>query len=139
MPLDFRVKYAPLHLALARFATISDAEIIMPIARWLRISLCGFSFVLAGLGLAGLTWGLAAAAFTPPPPGGTVRLNVADPGRSDDVAISDNGRYVAFDSSSDVMFSGDSNATFDVFRRDLTNNTTALVSARNGTSATFGD
>jgi len=103
-----------------------------------RLALVGLSAALASLVLAAGAWGLARASFSPPPPGGTVRLNVADPGRSSDTAISDDGRYVAFSSSSDVMLPGDSNAVSDVFRRDLTNNTTVLVSAHNGTASTFG-
>ncbi len=43
-------------------------------------------------------------------------------------AISDNGRYVAFDSSASNVVAGDSGAVVDVFRRDRTLGTTARVS-----------
>lgn len=43
-------------------------------------------------------------------------------------AISDNGRYVAFDSNASNVVVGDSGAVFDVFRRDRTLGTTRRVS-----------
>jgi hypothetical protein len=51
--------------------------------------------------------------------------------------ISDNGRYVAFTSSSGTLVSGDSNAANDAFRRDTVANNTILVSRSTG--GTIGD
>jgi hypothetical protein len=55
----------------------------------------------------------------------------ADPGSSPEsntVAISANGRFVAFDSRAPNLVAGDTNDNWDVFVRDLKNNTTRRVS-----------
>src|SRR4029077_9332598 len=49
-------------------------------------------------------------------------------GYSDYWQVTPDGRYVAFDSRSSDLVSGDSNGVKDVFVRDLVNNTTTLVS-----------
>jgi hypothetical protein len=45
------------------------------------------------------------------------------------VATSDNGRFVAFESRDDNLGADDRNHAYDVFLRNLTNNTTALISS----------
>jgi Tol biopolymer transport system component len=47
---------------------------------------------------------------------------------SSNPSISADGRYVVFESYADNLVAGDTNAIEDVFMRDLTNNTTTLVS-----------
>jgi Tol biopolymer transport system component len=66
---------------------------------------------------------------------GTTRLVTADPaGEGSGSALislptlSDDGRFVAFDSDSAVYVAGDRNGSYDVFERDLVSDTTALVS-----------
>lgn len=49
-------------------------------------------------------------------------------GNSSDARISDNGRYVAFASSSTTLVAGDSNGVVDIFVRDLQLGTTSRVS-----------
>jgi len=61
---------------------------------------------------------------------------VAGDRSSDNPIISSNGRYVAFESNSDNLISGDNNNTWDVFVRDLTTNTTTLVSVAGGGTGT---
>jgi hypothetical protein len=51
--------------------------------------------------------------------------------------VSDNGRYVAFTSSSGILASGDANAANDAFRRDTVAGNTLLVSRSSG--GTIGD
>ena len=53
-------------------------------------------------------------------------------GTSTDVAISCNGRYVAFSSRADNLVAGDTNKAQDVFLRDLQTATTVLVSIKTG-------
>jgi Tol biopolymer transport system component len=55
----------------------------------------------------------------------------ADAG-SDDVAISPDGRYVAFDTGATNLVPGDTNGDQDVFVRDLVAGTTSRVSVRTG-------
>ncbi|MEG4088798.1 calcium-binding protein [Microcoleus sp. Pol12B4] len=50
-------------------------------------------------------------------------------GRSDDFSISGDGRFVAFSSFADNLVPGDTNNSRDIFVRDLSTNTTTLVSA----------
>lgn len=50
------------------------------------------------------------------------------------IAVSDNGRYVAFESYASDLVNGDANGTGDIFVRDTVNDTTTIVSiATNGT------
>jgi hypothetical protein len=66
--------------------------------------------------------------------GTTIRINVdttgGEPvaGASYNPAVSGDGRYVAFDSGSSSLVTGDTNATYDVFVRDTVSNTTTRVS-----------
>jgi Tol biopolymer transport system component len=55
-------------------------------------------------------------------------------GRSEFPAISDDGRYVAFQSEANNLVSGDTNAVLDVFVRDRVNGTTERVSISSGGS-----
>src|SRR5207244_4305487 len=55
---------------------------------------------------------------------------------SDNPIIGSNGRYVAFESHSSNLVSGDNNNTYDVFVRDVTTNTTTLVSVAAGGTGT---
>jgi Tol biopolymer transport system component len=50
-------------------------------------------------------------------------------GRSDDFSISGDGRFVAFSSFADNLVPGDTKNSRDIFVRDLSTNTTTLVSA----------
>ena len=56
-----------------------------------------------------------------------------------DIAISDNGRFVAFISRDTNVVPGDTNNLNDVFVRDLVNNTTELISVRTDGQGTIGD
>lgn len=53
-------------------------------------------------------------------------------GNSSAPVISDDGRYVAFQSQAGDLAPGDGNGAFDVYWRDMISNTTALVSVRTG-------
>ena len=53
--------------------------------------------------------------------------------------ISGNGRYVAFRSTATNLTPDDTDATNDIFERDLQTNTTILVSRANGASGTTGN
>ena len=53
--------------------------------------------------------------------------------------ISGNGRYVAFRSTATNLTPDDTDATNDIFERDLQTNTTTLVSRANGASGTTGN
>ncbi|CAA9436724.1 MAG: hypothetical protein AVDCRST_MAG64-3842 [uncultured Phycisphaerae bacterium] len=53
---------------------------------------------------------------------------VSGDGDSGEASVSQNGRYVAFTSTSTNLVAGDTNGTSDVFLRDRSNNTTILVS-----------
>jgi len=60
-------------------------------------------------------------------------------GASQDPVISDDGRYVAFDSSAFDLVNNDNNSAPDVFLRDLVNGTTTLVSINaSGTGSGIG-
>jgi Tol biopolymer transport system component len=59
-------------------------------------------------------------------------------GPPSDLVISDDGKFVAF-STTEVLEDGDANGVHDVFVRDLTNDTTELVSRPDNSTATFGD
>jgi Tol biopolymer transport system component len=50
-------------------------------------------------------------------------------------ALSGDGRYVAFASGATNLVEGDTNASYDIFRRDMQDNATLRVSVRNGASA----
>ncbi len=53
--------------------------------------------------------------------------------------ISDDGRYVVFQSQSSNLASGDTNGRYDIFRHDLQTGTTEIVSLRmNGTGSANG-
>jgi Tol biopolymer transport system component len=55
-------------------------------------------------------------------------------------SISGNGRYVAFASGATNLAAGDTNGPlFDIFRRDLVDGTTELVSTKNGVPGTSGN
>lgn len=60
-------------------------------------------------------------------------------GDSYDTAISADGTKVVFSSSADNLVPGDTNNEDDVFLRDLTTNTTTLVSRADGADGEFGD
>ncbi len=70
----------------------------------------------------------------PPDPSGTTRLIPADelpdfgPVNFEEIAISGNGRYVAFVSNSPDLVAGDMNGKQDVFVRDRLTNTTRRIS-----------
>ena len=70
--------------------------------------------------------------------GSTVRASVASDGSeangpSSNPDVSADGRYVVFQSSASNLVTGDTNGQADVFVRDLSSNTTELVSvAREG-------
>lgn len=78
--------------------------------------------------------------------GATIRVSVASDGtqtnwsaRSHNPVISDDGRYVAFDSESSTLVPGDTNNQTDVFLRDLNTGTTTRISkASDGTQANGG-
>lgn len=53
-------------------------------------------------------------------------------GDSGGVHISDNGKFVVFNSSASNLVTDDTNGQQDVFLRDLTSNTTSLISYSNG-------
>jgi hypothetical protein len=63
------------------------------------------------------------------------------PGNADsfDPAISGDGRVVAFASRATNLISGDNNGVSDIFAYDRMYGTTLLVSARGGTTSTFGN
>ena len=74
--------------------------------------------------------------------GTTSRISVSTSGTqsnntSSKPAISYDGRYVVFQSAASNLVSGDTNGTYDVFERDIVNNTTTLVSA--SSSGTIGN
>ncbi len=65
--------------------------------------------------------------------GQTIRVSVATSGLEGDgvctgIAVSSNGRFVAFDSSSTNLVPGDTNTCYDIFVRDLLTSTTNRVS-----------
>ena len=67
----------------------------------------------------------------------TTRVSVATggaqaQGQSTSIAMSSDGRYVAFQSDAANLFTGDANATYDVFVRDRLNGTTRHVSRSSG-------
>jgi hypothetical protein len=69
--------------------------------------------------------------------GTTIRVSVSSAGlqgdgASDNPAISADGRYVAFRSLATNLVAGDTNATYDVFVRDLQTSTTERVSVTTG-------
>ena len=69
--------------------------------------------------------------------GTTVRVSVASDGSqgngmSRDPCVSNDGRYVAFDSSATNLVSGDTNAASDVFVHDCLTDTTTVVSEGDG-------
>jgi Tol biopolymer transport system component len=101
--------------------------------RFTRLRFCLILLATACATTAAL-FGMERAAALPPP-GTTVRINLASPGTNGNVAISNDGRYLFFDSTSDVLAPGDNNAFADVFVRDLVNNTTQIVSLANGGAA----
>ncbi len=61
--------------------------------------------------------------------------NIQSDGDSVMPALSGDGRYVAFASGATNLVEGDTNASYDIFRRDMQDNATLRVSVRNGTSA----
>lgn len=77
---------------------------------------------------------LATVVASPPAKGRAVLVSVnADGtgggnGRSVSSSLSANGRFVAFSSEASDLVGGDTNGTWDLFVRDLTNGTTTLVS-----------
>ncbi len=104
-----------------------------------RIVWCVLSMAATSLALGAVSYNLARAAPVPPPaPGQTIRLNVADPGSSDNPDLSDDGRYVVFESASAVLTAGDTNGSTDIFIRDTTSATTQLLSLVHGSSTTQG-
>src|SRR5262249_36592164 len=71
----------------------------------------------------------------------TTRVSVGTSGTqgnasSDNAVITPDGRFVAFDSHASNLVAGDNNNSTDVFVRNLQNQTTTLVSARNATGTT---
>ncbi|MEM6673698.1 MAG: hypothetical protein AAF726_12705 [Planctomycetota bacterium] len=76
--------------------------------------------------------------------GTTVRCSVGDSGQQGDgncemVAVSEDGRFVAYGSRSSNLVPGDSNGTLDVFLWDATTGTSALVSRAPGGSPGNGE
>jgi hypothetical protein len=59
-------------------------------------------------------------------------------GDSGEASVSQNGRYVAFTSTSTDLVAGDTNGVSDVFLRDRTTNTTIIIS-KNPTTQAVGD
>ena len=84
---------------------------------------------------------LAQASPATPPPGTTERLNVAAAGDAHTVDISADGRYMAFESTSDIIVPNDANTHADIFVSDLVSKTVQRVSVTNTSSdeATGGD
>src|SRR5262249_3387750 len=63
------------------------------------------------------------------------QATITDSPQTDGRFISDNGRYVVFQSNADDLVANDHNGVPDVFVRDMVNNTTTLVSVNaNGVS-----
>ncbi|GIU84059.1 MAG: hypothetical protein KatS3mg008_0834 [Acidimicrobiales bacterium] len=60
-------------------------------------------------------------------------------GSSFDPVVSDDGRFVAFRSDATDLVSGDTNGRFDIFVRDLSTNSTTLMSRDSGGGPTNGD
>ena len=59
-------------------------------------------------------------------------------GESDEPAISDDGRYVAFMSQASNLVAGDTNGTWDIFVRDRSGGTTTRVSVTSGAAQANG-
>ncbi len=86
--------------------------------------------------VAGDTSGIQDAFVHDTQTGTTTRVSVATDGtESDDttlvLCISADGRYVAFSSASSILVADDINGEFDIFVRDLQENTTTRVSVKN--------
>lgn len=95
-------------------------------------------FIGLGLPVGGLSPGVAADVQTPAAVGTTTRISVSSSGaggndQSVRPSISDNGRYVVFESLASNLVTGDTNDKWDIFVRDRQTNVTERVSvAANG-------
>lgn len=75
--------------------------------------------------------------------GEIIRVSVADDGTQADkasyqVAISANGRYVAFQSDATNLVPGDTNKSYDIFVRDTVTNRTSRISVSDAKEQAFG-
>ncbi|MCL4472921.1 MAG: hypothetical protein M1455_03125 [Actinobacteria bacterium] len=75
--------------------------------------------------------------------GATTRISISSSGSeatgaSEDASISDNGRYVAFESGADNLSDSDGNGNFDIYSKDTVTGATDLISLRYDGGAAAG-